>query len=367
MRKYDLQVEVEVLWDEMELKSMRNSVDLPVNKKLDVDSLQKYLEKRNFELGEILSYERVGEGVATVTYYLSSEKGEYVLRHLSATSDGRNINNMQREYQITTVLNAYIKQVPTPYLYCLDSTIIGMPFYLMERKNGTVLHTRFIGNYRREVGRDISEEMINQLVDLHSIDYKQTALKDMFEVDNTLENQVYEWIGRYEQVQNSSNDAVENLIFWLKNNMPTSKYIAISHGNYQLKNTMFNKDLTKLVGLFGFEMTKVGDPLLDLAVMLSYWVTVDDPLTLQYSMQKAPVTIMPGFYSKEELVNRYEQKSGRQMSHFNYYMVFAYFQMAVRVQQDYLVYKEWAPTNTYVKQMARQVSQIMNYAISLIK
>lgn len=346
---------------------MRDSVDLTAEDNLDLDSLQSYLEKRNFDLGEIHSYERVGEGVSTVTYYISSKNGEYVLRHLSMKSDGRNINNMQREYQIITVLNAYIKQVPTPYLYCLDSTIIGMPFYLMEQKKGTVLHTRFIGNYQREVGRDLSEEMLNQLVDLHSVDYKQTALKDMFEVDNFLENQVYEWIGRYEQVQTASDDVVEELIVWLKKNIPSSKYIAITHGNYQLKNVMFDKDLSTMVGLFGFEMTKIGDPLLDLAIMLSYWVTEDDPISLQYSMRKAPVTIMPGFYSKEELVKRYEQKSGRYMSNLNYYMIFSYFLMAVRVQQDYVIYKKMAPRNTYVKQMARQVSQIMNYAFCLIK
>lgn len=346
---------------------MRNSVELKITDKLDVDSLQIYLEKRNVQLGKIHSYERVGKVVSTVTYYISTDTGDYVLRHLSALSEFRNSNNMQREYQIMTVLNAYIKQVPIPLLYCLDSTIIGMPFYIMEQKKGTVLHTRFIGNYRREIGRDLSEEMLNQLVDLHSIDYKQTALKDMFEVDNFLENQVYEWIGLYELVKTVQIDRVDELTLWLKNNSPISNYTAIIHGDYQLKNTMFDKDLSVMVGLLGFEMTRVGDPLLDLAIMLSYWVTEDDPKALQYSMEKAPVTIMPGFYSKAEIVKRYEQKSGRHITNFNYYMIFAYFQMAVRVQQNYVVYKKQAPLNTYVKQMERQVEQIMNYAYRLIK
>lgn len=346
---------------------MRNSVDLTAEDNLDLDSLQSYLEKRNFELGKIHSSERIGEEISTITYFISAENGDYVLRHLVAKSDGRNINNMQREYQIIMVLNAYLKQVPTPFLYCLDSTIIGMPFYLMERKKGTVLNTRFIGNYRLEIGRDLSEEMINQLVDLHSIDYKQTALKDMFEVENFLENQVYEWIGRYEQIETASYVTVKELTAWLKKNIPESKYTAINHGNYQLKNTMFDKDLSTMVGLVGFGMTKVGDPLLDLAIMLSYWVTEDDPIDLQHIMQKTPVTVMPGFYSKKELVNRYAQKSGRDITTLNFYMVLAYFQMAVRIQENYLVLKEQAPSNTYIEQMARQVERVMNYANSLIE
>lgn len=346
---------------------MRNSVNLTADNKLDVGSLQKYLDKRNFDLGNIHSYEIVGEGVYTVTYYISSDNGEYVLRHLSAMSDGRNINNMQREYQITTVLNAYIKQVPTPYLYCLDSTIIGMPFYLMERKKGTVLNTRFIGNYRMKIGRDLSEEMLNQLVDLHSIDYKQTALKDMFEVDNFLENQLYEWIGRYEQVVTIQYDVVEELTAWLEKNIPVSNYTTIIHGNYQLKNMMFDKDLSTMVGLFAFELTRVGDPLLDLAIMLSYWITEDDPKTLQHMLLRAPVTVMPGFYSKEELLNRYAQKSGRDITALKFYMILAYFQMAVRIQENYLVFKEQAPSDAYIEQMTRQVERIMNYAFSLIK
>lgn len=346
---------------------MRNSIRLTNDIKLDVGALQAYLANRNFVIGDIHFYERIGNGISTVTYYINAQNGEYVLRHLSAKSDGRNINNMQREYQIITVLNAYMKQVPTPYLYCLDSTIIGMPFYLMEQKKGTVLNTRFIGNYRREIGRDISEEMLNQLVDLHSIDYKQTAIKDMFEVDNFLENQVYEWIGRYEQVETLHYDVVEKLIIWLKNHIPKSRYTTIIHGNYRLKNMMFDKDLSKMVGLFGFEKTRVGNPLVDLAIMLSYWVTEDDSVKLQYMMDKAPVTIMPGFYSKAELLSRYSQKSGRDVTDFNYYLVFAYFQMAVNIQQDYLVYKELAPENIEVKEMSRRVKKTMDYAYSLIK
>lgn len=331
-------------------------------------SLTKYIQKKNVDIGEILSIETMNKGVFNDIYIIVTKKAEYVLRkEVKHQTNKMKRNSIDREYQIMSILNAYFTQVPTPILYCNDESIIGAAFFITEKKSGTVLNTKFIGNYSEEIGRTISEEMINLLVDLHSIDYKQTALKDMMDTENVLESHVEEWIEKYNELKLKNSPNIEPLIEWLRSEMPSSKYTSIIHGEFILNNVMFNNELTEIEGLFDFELTKVGDPLIDFAIMLSYWATEEDPMFFKLFYMKSPVTVLPGFYSQNEMIMRYAEKSGRDLSDLFYYRVFACFQLATMTQQYFVLYKEAKLNEDDYKWMPVRVENILNYASSLIK
>lgn len=337
-------------------------------KSLNIVALESYLQKKNSEFGKIHSYETLTRGVFNDTYILKTDQGDFVLRkEVNYHANKMKLNSMEREYQIMSIMNAYFDQVPTPIIYCNDESIIGNPFFIVERKKGTVLNTKFIGNYREEIGRSISEEMLNLLVDLHSIDYKQTALKDMFESDDFLKSHVEEWIERYHNVKNTESPNVDLLIDWLRKEMPKSKYTSIIHGEFTINNVMFDKNLTKLTGLFDLELMKVGDPLIDLGIMLSYWVTEEDPMFFKQFYMKSPVTVLPGFYTQNEMIMRYVEKSGRDLSDLFYYRIYACFQLATMTQQNYLLYEESGMDIEAYKWMPIRVGNIMKYAHEQIK
>lgn len=339
-------------------------------KKLNIDDLQDYLLKKNISLGKIQSSEVINEGLFSNTYVIKTSQGEFVLkRAVKYDTNEMNLNNIEREYQIMSILNAYFDQVPMPIIFCREMSVIGDIFYIMERKKGTVLNTQFIGNYSEEIGREISEEVINLLVDLHSIDYKQTALKDMTdEVDgNYLSNHVEDWIQLYYKVKTNESPDVEKLVRWLRKEMPVSKYTTIIHGEFILNNMMFDKNLSTIKGLFDFKLTKVGDPLIDLAIMLSYWVTAEDHMLYKQFYMKSPVTVLPGFYTQNEMIMRYVEKSGRDLSDLFYYRIFACLQLAAMTQQKFLLYKEVEEDEVDYKWMPIRVQNIINYALAQIK
>ena len=93
-----------------------------------------------------------------------------------------------------------------------------------------------------------------------------------------------------------------------------------------------------MIGLFDWEMATVGDPLADVGVAMSYWMQADDPKMLLYALGEPPVTVLPGFYTRQQFIDRYAEKSGRDVSAIHYYCTFAYFKLAVICQQIYYRY-----------------------------
>lgn len=159
---------------------------------------------------------------------------------------------------------------------------------------------------------------------------------------------------------------VEALTTWLKENVPTNAEATIIHYDYKLNNAMFSEDYSEMIGLFDWEMTTVGDPLADLGVAMSYWVHADDPKMLLYALGEPPITVLPGFYSREEFIARYGQKSGRDVSSINYYITFAYFKLAVICQQIYYRYVKGQTQDDRFAQMDKMVAALITQASKAI-
>lgn len=119
--------------------------------------------------------------------------------------------------------------------------------------------------------------MVDSLVALHAIPYKETKLKDMVKPEGFMERQVHGWIERYDKAKTAERAEVATLTKWLKDHVPSNHEATIIHYDYKLNNAMFTSDYSQMIGLFDLEMTTVGDPLADLGVAMSYWMHANDP------------------------------------------------------------------------------------------
>jgi len=130
---------------------------------------------------------------------------------------------------------------------------------------------------------------------------------------------------------------------------------------------MFSEDFTEMTGLFDWEMTTVGDPLADVGAAMSYWIEVDDPELLKKGLGKPPVTVMDGFFTRNEFIENYAKKSGRDMSNIHFYLTFAYFKLAVICQQIFYRYKNGQTSDPRFAHFDQFVLNLIKYALYTAK
>jgi aminoglycoside phosphotransferase (APT) family kinase protein len=323
-----------------------NKDTIPVRKgeELNLSVLEKFL-RDHFSLssGSPLEILQFSAGHSNLTYQLRIGDWEAVLRRPPLGPVAPKAHDMEREYKILCGLHPIFPVAPKPLLFSDQPEIVGSPFFLMERKNGVLIDSSFPEGVTptKELSRQLSMVMVDNLVELHSLDYKRTVLAEMSKPDGFMERQVHGWIGRYERAKTDEIVEVEVLKKWLIDHVPKQHEAAIIHYDYKLNNAMFNESLTEMVGLFDWEMTTVGDPLADLGAAMSYWNLPDDPPLLIKGLGKAPVTaVHEGFFTRDEFIELYAKKSGRDVSGLNFYLTFAYFKLAVIGQQIYYRYKK---------------------------
>ena len=347
----------------------KDTISVRKGEELDLIVLEKFLRENLESLpGNPLEILQFSAGHSNLTYQLKMGDWEAVLRRPPLGPVAPKAHDMEREFKILTELNPVFSVAPKPFLFSENQTIVGSPFFLMERKNGTVIDTSFPegADVRKELCQHLSKVMVEKLVELHAIDYKQTGLAEISKPEGFMERQVHGWISRYERAKTDEIAVVDSLKKWIIDHTPKKHESTIIHYDYKFNNTMFNKQLTEMVGLFDWEMTTVGDPLADLGVAMSYWNQSDDPELLIKGLGKASVTAeYEGFFTRNEFINLYAKKSGRDITNFNFYLTFAYFKLAVIGQQIYFRYKKgqtndhrFANFNHFVKNLILHAANI---------
>lgn len=349
---------------------IETSIDtIPVRsgEELDAEILTEFLRRSIEGLPEgELKIRQFGSGHSNLTYELEMGTWQAVLRRPPLGPVAAKAHDMEREFNVLSALHPVFHTAPKPLIFSDELSITGSPFFIMERRSGIVLDTDFPDGTEmtEEIGRKISEIMVDKLVELHAIDYKKTALADMVKPDGFLERQVQGWIGRYEKAKTSDIPEVAALTAWLQWNMPESAEPTIIHYDFKLNNGMFSSNYTEMTGLFDWEMATVGDPLADVGAALSYWMQADDPAMLLNGLGKPPITIKKGFFTRDEFIARYAEKSGRDMTAINYYSTFAYFKLAVICQQIFYRYKNGQTKDPRFANMDKFVETLMKQAMT---
>ncbi|MBA2618476.1 MAG: phosphotransferase family protein [Rubrobacter sp.] len=287
-----------------------------------------------------LEVEQFPSGASNLTYLLKIGAWEGVLRRPPMGLIPPKAHDMGRESGILSKLNAAYPLAPKPYFFTDDESVIGAPFYVMEKRTGVVLDESFPEDVRpdEELCRGISRTVVDTLVELHAVDPAEAGLGELGRPEGFLERQTEGWISRYDEAKTDEIEEVGPLTDWLVNNVPDSPPPTVIHNDYKLNNLVLNPDdLTEVRAVLDWEMTTVGDPLFDLAVSLSYWIEPGDPDDLKAVMPT--VTSTPGFMTRRELIDRYAEKSGRDLSEMHWYVVFGYFKLAGILQQIFARWK----------------------------
>src|SRR5579863_8723362 len=305
---------------------------------LDLARLEPHLRERlPGEIGS-LAVRQFPSGHSNLTYSLQLGGRELVLRRPPFGSKVKSAHDMGREYRVLSRLHSAYP-APQPLLYCDDASVMGAPFYVMERIRGIIFRRNLPPGFEiaPETARKLSESFIDNLARLHSLDYAAIGLADLGKPEGYLERQVRGWIERYQGSKTHDIPEVEQMSAWLKEHMPAQSGATLVHNDYKYDNMVLDtNDITQIKGVLDWEMCTIGDPLADLGTAVAYWVEAGDQAELQ-TIHWGPTTL-PGSLNRRQLVQRYSEKTGRDVSRIVFYYVFALFKTAVITQQIYYRY-----------------------------
>ena len=312
--------------------------------RVDAEALRAFLEPHLPETDGEVTIEQFQRGHSNLTYLVRVGGRELVLRRPPFGAAIKTAHDMHREFTILTALRDVYPKVPQPIAYCDDESVIGAPFYVMERARGVILR----GNRPKkgldlgpEVMRDLSTMLIDNLAELHAVDIEGTTLADLGKPEGYVERQVTGWTRRYFNAKTDEVPTVEAAAAWLADNRPPERGATLIHNDYKYDNLVLHPDeLTRIVAVLDWEMATVGDPLMDLGTTLGYWVDQND--SDQIKMLPVGPTMLPGNLTRAELVERYAEQTGRDISADSslFYYVFGLFKVAVIAQQIYKRFKE---------------------------
>jgi aminoglycoside phosphotransferase (APT) family kinase protein len=335
----------------------------------DLAAVERHLREHVESLPEgELEVRQFPSGASNLTYLLKIGDWEGVLRRPPLGPVPPKAHDMGRESRILTKLHQAYPLAPRPYFFCEDDSVIGAPFYVMERRDGVVVDDSFPEGIEptRGLCRGVSRTVAHTLAELHAVDHSASGLGDLGRPEGFLERQVKGWVSRYETAKTDEIEAVRPLTGWLTRRLPESPEPTIIHNDFKLNNLILDPgDLTTVRAVLDWEMATIGDPLFDLAVSLSYWTESTDSEELKEVMPT--VTSTPGFMTREEFMDRYAERSGRDLSEMHWYMVFGYFKLAVILQQIYARWKKGQTRDGRFADFDRRVRNLILHANNLVE
>jgi aminoglycoside phosphotransferase (APT) family kinase protein len=347
---------------------MAELIDQPrtvrTGEELDMARLEPYLLRYFPASAGPIRVEQFPSGHSNLTYLVRLGNLEFVLRRPPFGSKVKTAHDMGREYRVLSKLHAAYSPAPKVLLYCEDDSVLGAPFYVMERIRGIIIRREVPAGleFPPEIARRLSESFAENLAHLHSLDYEAIGLGDLGKPQGYLERQVRGWIERYHGSKTDELLEVGPLSAWMKERLPSTSAAALIHNDYKYDNVVLDPgNVTKIIGVLDWEMSTLGDPLSDLGTTLAYWVDPQDPEELQ-KIRWCPST-HPGSLRRAELVERYARASGRDVSDLVFYLVFARFKVAVIVQQIYYRYRQGLTTDARFAAMGEVVKILLRAAL----
>jgi aminoglycoside phosphotransferase (APT) family kinase protein len=283
-------------------------------------------------------------GHSNLTYLLTFGEAAVVLRRPPSGPVPPTAHDMAREYRWLSAMNRVFPLAPRPYLLCEDPGVIGVVFYVMERRRGVVVRTEeppaLADNPRAR--RNLSEAIVDTLADLHAVDVMREGLNTLGKPAGFVERQVRGWSERWERSRTTERAEMDSLSKWLRERLPADPDVpSVVHGDFKLDNVMLDAhDICRPVAVLDWEMSALGNPLVDLGILLAYWSPTSPP---EQRDALTTVTDRPGYLRPQEIIERYAERSGRDVSNVRYFEVFALFKIAVVIQQ---IYYRWVKGQT---------------------
>jgi aminoglycoside phosphotransferase (APT) family kinase protein len=286
------------------------------------------------------SVKQFGGGAANLTYLLDYGTHEYVLRRPPLGPVAKSAHDMGREYTVLSVLHQAFPYAPRAFLYNEDDSLIGAPFFVMERRQGVVVRRSMPAVFAQmpDAGRRMSEAMVDALAQFHAVDFAAVGLGELGHPEGFVTRQIEGWYKRWLKAQTHDLPEFEAVYHWLQENEPQGTAVSLVHNDYKLDNVMLSAtDPGQMVAIFDWDMCTLGDPLCDLGALLTYWTEPTDTPYMQM------ITSMPlgelGFMTRRQLVERYAEKSGRSIHDIHFYHALGLYRLVVIIAQIYIRYQ----------------------------
>jgi aminoglycoside phosphotransferase (APT) family kinase protein len=300
---------------------------------VDPKRLRAYLETV-VTLDGALDIQVLSGGRSNLTYLVSSGLREYVLRRRPIGEVAPGAHDMSREHRVLAALDASGLPTPSVYGYCEEEAIVGAPFYVMERVEGTAFHRRSdVEELSANEARAVSEATVDVLERLHRVDYEAVGLGQLGRPEGFIARRIERWLEQWRRSEHRDHALLEPIAKQLCEALPSQCDSTLVHGDYRLGNMLVDVGTPqKVTAVLDWEMSTLGDPLTDLAHLLVYWDRTRGRLT----HESQTIAEHPGFLHSTELATRYAERSGRDLDHLDFYLAFEHWRAAIIKEAIYV-------------------------------
>ena len=330
---------------------------------LDWPSLEKYLREHIKGIDGDMTIMQFHGGHANLTYLVSFDNRELVVRRPPFGKIAPGAHDMRREYSVLSKLNPYFAAAPQAFHLCEDERVVGSKFVVMERRTGVVIRDTVLECFTtyNDIEKRLATALIEAEAELHRVDYKSAGLQKLGRPEGFLERQLSGWGQRWHLSKTSENKEMDEVLKRLQSDIPTSQAATIVHNDIKLDNCQFQSDNPdKITSIFDWDMCTLGDPLIDFGTTLSYW---QEPY---FDGVEMPIMLYGDFPDKDFLIDLYASLTGFDLERIRWYEAFAYWKGAVIGQQLYERYLRGASTDDRMQKFAQSSSLFTNYALSIL-
>ena len=274
----------------------------------------------------------ISGGKSNLTYQLDSPAGSAILRRPPLGHVLPTAHDMVREHTVMSALGGTAVPVPTMLHLCTDPEVLGAPFYVMQRVDGFICRDVLPPGYADQPAqrRAIGDGLVDVLARLHEVDPAAVGLAGFGRPEGFLGRQVKRWTTQWDATRIDGHGALDTLAADLAASVPASTRTGIVHGDYRLDNTMLSLTTPgEIAAVLDWELCTLGDPTVDLAMLLVYWSEATDTDRREATALIPAATVLEGFPTRREVVDRYADRTGADLDSLPWCVAFGFFKLAV--------------------------------------
>ncbi|MHB2028699.1 MAG: phosphotransferase family protein [Acidimicrobiales bacterium] len=314
-----------------ELGSVRPGEDLNWTK------VEQYLRANVEGLGALVEVLQFPNGSANLTYFLRFADRPLVMRRPPFGHIAVGAHDMKREFKVLSRLWQSYDRAPRAYLLCTDSEIVGSDFFVSEYRQGQVIWGVAPPSmkHHEQLGKRVGLAVVDALAELHNLDPRSAELDDLGRPEGFVDRQLSGWHDRWRAVSEYANtNLMDEVAVLLIEKKPVTEKTSILHNDYKIDNCQFDpQNPDRVLSIFDWDMATLGDPLIDVGILLNYW---PDPQDGEVDRPVFPVGLDTfGLPTRAEAVDRYVERTGADVRNLHWYEAFAAWKTGIVLQQLY--------------------------------
>jgi aminoglycoside phosphotransferase (APT) family kinase protein len=329
---------------------------------VDAERLGRWLDGEGLAPGEPLTVERITTGHSNEVFRVERGGHAWALRRPPRTPLSPTAHDMAREFRLISAFRTHdaAVPVPTPVALCTDPGVIGAPFYLMQLLDGIVVRGRVPSVFDCDAStrRELAFAMMDALAGVHAFDWRAGGLEGFGRPDGYLARQVPRWLGQLDRYRTRDLPEVDEAGKWLEANTPEMQAPTVIHGDYKLDNLMFEPSLpVRVQAVVDWEQSTIADPLVDLGWVLGLWMEPGEGSGLTGSPLGADAP------TRQELIDRYVAKTGRDVTNLAFYIVLGLFKLACVMEGSYARFKAGTSDDAFFAALSEGVPALARRAL----